>query len=156
MDCQCDVCCGACTKKPGWFLPGQAEKAAELLGLSLKEFFHKYLGIDYFIQKDGKFLYVLAPAIVTMEPGQEYPFSPFGQCVFYENNMCKIHAAKPIECAKWDHSVDDKELLEFKNVVIVGEWEKHQDQIEELLGRKPQQLDVGWGEVLGLFADGFR
>jgi len=41
--CDCRTCQDACTRKPGWFLPGEAEIAAESLGMTLPEFFAKYL-----------------------------------------------------------------------------------------------------------------
>ena len=29
VECTCDICKQACKHKPGWFLPKEAEKAAE-------------------------------------------------------------------------------------------------------------------------------
>lgn len=37
--CQCVRCVNACRYRPGWFLPGEAEKAAELKGVPLADFF---------------------------------------------------------------------------------------------------------------------
>lgn len=45
-DCQCEMCVKACELQPGWFAPGQAEKAAELLGIPFEEFKNN-LAIDH-------------------------------------------------------------------------------------------------------------
>lgn len=46
-DCRCNVCKQACEFKPGWFLPGEAEKAADYFDLDFWEFFNAFLGVDF-------------------------------------------------------------------------------------------------------------
>lgn len=101
-DCTCEECIGACMSSPGWFKPGEAEKAAEYMGMSILEFFREYLIVDYWVS---------SPDILTLAPVKEnsperggrlasfeYAFGP-GRCVFLdENSRCRIHAAKPWEC----------------------------------------------------------
>ena len=135
-ECQCDRCQSACTHRPDWFLPDEAEKAADHLGLSLPDFFERYLGVDWW---DGGFTpgsetFLLAPATVEMAPGQEYPADPRGQCVFFENGRCGIHAVKPFECSALIHG--DPNVLKHHREVAEA-WKPHQAQVEELLGHAP-------------------
>lgn len=53
VECSCDKCKGCCEGSPGWFLPGEAEKAAALLGIPYGEF-RKSLIVDYWITSDGE------------------------------------------------------------------------------------------------------
>lgn len=143
----CPDCIAACRRKPGWFRPGEAERAAELLGVSLEELFATKLGIDWW-EADGTFpmTYVLAPAVTTMEPGGEYPSNPKGTCVFLEHGRCAIHAAKPHECASWwcgqrpaDHRDERRST--------VREWGEHQDFVTKLLGEEPMANFSGYGPM---------
>ena len=128
-------------------MPGEAEKAAQWLGVSLREFFDTYLGVDWW---DGEPpVFVLAPAIVSMEPGSEYPADPRGRCVFYENGLCKIHPVKPYECAFYHHS-DSDEVIQERHRRVAEAWKEHQEQIKNLLGREPEALE--WDMFSALFA----
>ena len=50
--------------KPGWFAPGEAERAAKLFGLTFKQFFNKYLTVDYYEgYNNNNDIFVLSPAI---------------------------------------------------------------------------------------------
>lgn len=135
MECSCETCQRACRKKPGWFLPGEAEKAAVLKDMSLKEFFDKYLMVDFWLGKraDGH-IFVLSPATKEGTPGEEFPFDPKGECIFYKAGKCEIHAVKPYECAWYDHTKEKDDT--HKNVAEA--WKDHQGQIKELLGREPE------------------
>lgn len=104
-DCTCRRCVNACKQQPGWFAPGEAEKAAELLGIPFEEF-------KKFIIKDScddqyaeNAPYIYAPRKI----GVDLPDSEFreyqqkrkqGTCVFLKEDRCSIHQAKPYECAK--------------------------------------------------------
>jgi hypothetical protein len=90
----CATCQGYCEHKPGWFLPGEAERAAELLGMSLPDFSGQYLTADRWHAG----ILVLSPAIAGQESGTESPGSPRGTCIFYREGRCSIHTAKPFEC----------------------------------------------------------
>jgi len=105
--CACRACRACCHRTPGWFAPGEAEKAAELLGVSFEEFKHRYLIVNYWDSPSGD-TFVLAPkkldetgtpigadcAVASLGYNLRY-----GRCVFLdENELCSIHAAKPMEC----------------------------------------------------------
>ena len=49
--CTCEVCQSACATKPGHFMPGEAEEAAALVGLTLKEFFDLHLAVDWWVSR---------------------------------------------------------------------------------------------------------
>ncbi len=146
FECSCARCQRACQKKPGWFRPGEIEKTAELLGISTKELFDKYLAIDHYMTKERPtFTYALSPATKHMKPGMEFDYVPAGECVFYQGGKCQIHGAKPYECAITDHSPNPDKKLHLR---MVEEWDAEgpKKQIEELLGRPPHK-DFGVGGV---------
>jgi len=136
FECQCQSCKSACTHNPGWFLPNEAEKAADYLGMSLQEFFNRYLGVNWWV--DDPDIFVLAPALVGEETGAEYPGDPRGTCVFFnQDGLCDIHIVKPYECAELNcnkkKDTDPHEMARTK-------WKDHQGQIIELLGREPEAV----------------
>jgi len=140
-ECACATCQSACENTPGWFRPGEAEKAAKLLGLSMKTFFRRYLGVNWYNAEDGP-VFVLAPALVGEKPGKEYPANPKGTCVFFtKDRRCRIHAAKPFGCSHGSIcQTGMKESWRDEQVnQTVPLWAKHQDQIVKLLGREPEE-----------------
>lgn len=98
-----------CRSNPGWFAPGEVEKAAELLDMSPDAFFKKYLVID-FTELDGQRVEVFAPVKLGRD-GE--PLIPAGTrtkriyqmlrspCVFFDGSGCKIYGARPIECRSY-------------------------------------------------------
>lgn len=132
IECSCGICVSACHKKPGWFLPEEIKPAADFLGLTEKEFFDKYLAVDYYMQDD--MIYVLSPAVVGQETGKEFPLDPLGRCVFLKDDKCSIHAVKPHECRSYDHRNENNKELHLK---VAEEWIPHKNRIKELLGRDP-------------------
>lgn len=106
-DCACRECVGACRRTPGWFAPGEAEKAAALLGMAFAEFTRKYLIRDYWSTRRDS-IEVLAPVKLgpdghpLQEPGSVATFGyafERGRCAFLgDDDRCGIHAAKPREC----------------------------------------------------------
>lgn len=137
MECSCDKCVGACRKKPGWFVPEEIKPAADFLGLTEKEFFDKYLSVDYFTDPDG-FLYVLSPATDKSEPGKEFPLEPSGRCIFLtDDEKCSIHSVKPFECKYFDHRKLDAPPDVNEHRAVAEAWTAHKDKIAELLGREP-------------------
>lgn len=98
--CTCDKCVGACNNSPGWFLPGEAEKSAKLLGMAFGEFKKKYL-IQEFWCGDPE-IDVLAPRKKSQRAG--FRRATWGSawlpspCVFLKRKRCMIHEAKPHEC----------------------------------------------------------
>ena len=144
----CSYCRDGCDHKPGWFLPGEAEKAAELMGMSLADFFRQYLAVDWWTGDPNIFL--LSPAIVGEESGSEFPGNPRGTCVFYKDERCQIHAAKPFECRdRWCGSRAAPRAVTHEDVAMA--WTGHQDVIAELLGREPEAEEYYGGGLSGLF-----
>jgi len=97
--CTCDKCVKSCRNTPGWFAPGEAEKTAKLLGMSFEEFRKQYLIIEYWV--GGSYMY--SPRKVGIDEDREVAsFASYlypAPCVFLdENDRCKIHKAKPMEC----------------------------------------------------------
>lgn len=134
-DCTCKVCVEACTFKPGYFAPGEAERAATLLGLTLQEFFDQYLGVDWY-DKDET-IFVLSPALAYMGGGGMFPPDPRGRCIFLdEHNRCKIHAAKPWECRRYHHGLSS-EHVDAHHEAVASMWKGHEQQLTDLLGRAP-------------------
>lgn len=121
-------------------LPGEAEKIAEYLGITLKELFIKYLAIDYYLScKDGN-KYLLSPAVKSMIPGNMVPANPMGECIFFdkESSKCKIHPVAPYECKKFIHGTQRTEIEE-RHKWVAEQWnnEKNYDQLVELYEKEP-------------------
>lgn len=134
-DCSCPTCCHACTQKPGWFLPGEAEKVAEFLGISLRELFDTKLGADWWGRYSGDIL-VLAPAVTRWTPGVLYDEDPKGQCVFYdpESQRCTIHPVKPFECRTNRHDTPQAEMkATHKSVAFAWDTPALQQQVISLI-----------------------
>jgi Fe-S-cluster containining protein len=145
--CECITCSGACTHKPGWFMPGEVAEAAKFLGMEPQAFFDKYLAVDFF---EGGYedevpdtVFVLAPALVGEEGGM-YPYEPRGTCVFYKDGKCGIHAVKPFECRKYIHS-DHRQVAILRHQDVAVAWQSHQDEVKALF----QHPYVPEGEMEG-------
>jgi Fe-S-cluster containining protein len=145
--CTCVACRNACKHKPGWFLPGEAERAAELLGISLEVFFRDFLAVDRYKTED-EWIHALSPAIGGEPAGREMPFYPVGTCVFLdpETERCKIHAAKPFECrvALLCAPIAKEDAHEK---AALG-WRDHQEQIASLLGREPASIEPKMADLI--------
>lgn len=152
MECQCETCKTACRRRAGWFAPGEVAKAAAGMGLPAQDFFNKYVAVDYYIAEDEGGLmnpiFVLAPALGDIHPGQEYPFDCIGKCTFYQNELCLIHADKPNECRFYDHTVSNETASENRKKIVQA-WKENQHEIEQYLGRKPEVPPPNLLEVLG-------
>ena len=137
----------ACEHKPGWFKFGEPEKAAALLSLNLEDFFKKYISVDWWEASPDVFL--LAPATSRSEPGSEYPGNPTGRCIFLENGLCKIHAAKPYECLMELHGDPPKETQAHKaDAMKTWDNEAAQQQVEQLLGHEPISSEYSMFDAL--------
>lgn len=133
----CEVCQSACRFKPGWLLPGDAERIADHVGLSLAELFETKLAVDWWEDWEDKGdVFLLAPALVDEDAGTEYPADPKGTCTFYAEGRCAIHEVKPFECR--EYVCDDSDgRVQGRHRAIVETWVENQAQIEALLGRRP-------------------
>lgn len=150
----CAECQRACDRKPGWFAPGEAERAAEAQGLSLKEFFDNFLAVDYIIGDEEGWdhdVFVLSPAVVGADTGDMFPADPAGTCVFFTNGRCDIHTVKPKECR--EYVCNDESSTPVRDHVRVGQmWDtpEHQQQIRDLLGEEPVAQRWHGGGLFGL------
>ena len=145
FSCDCEHCQNACKTKPGWFLPGEAEKAAKLLGMEMQEFFDKYLGVDWWVDYPED-IYVLAPQVTRGEAGYMYSGNPSGQCMLYQDGKCLIHDEKPYECAVLDHTQAD---ISKRHQWVAEQWKEHQEYLAELLGQTPYSEESGLGFSMG-------
>lgn len=150
----CSYCREGCTIKPGWFLPGEAEAAASLMGLTLPEFFARFLAVDWWVAdyRIGRDTFVLSPAVRGNDAGTEFPGDPRGTCVFYRDERCQIHEAKPHECReRWCGERTPGTTHED----VARAWSEYQGQIAELLGREPMAEAFGDDGILGMFGSVF-
>ena len=135
-DCKCTWCLDACRHKPGWFAPGEAELAAQLLGLKFEDFFAKYLAVDWWVESPVD-IYVLAPALVGQRAGHMYPAVPTGTCVLLTpEGLCSIHDHKPRECREAMHT-DTPAEVRARHRRMYELWVDHQPQVRALLDREP-------------------
>lgn len=137
--CSCASCQNACRHKPGWFAPGEAEAAATLLGVTLKELFRTRLMVDWLCSAGPEFsdVFLLSPAITPGQPGEEFGSEPRGRCTFLTGEgLCEIHAAKPLECRLYSCQVAGAEYHE--PVGMTWNMPEHQQQVRDLLGREPE------------------
>jgi Fe-S-cluster containining protein len=132
---------------PGYFRPGEAERAAELVGVPLAELFRTRLAVDYLVPSErdsiADLTFVLSPAREGSEPGAEVAADPRGRCTFLTaNERCEIHAAKPAECRAAMHG-DSHEEAHARHIGIGLEWgaAAPRAQIASLLGREPREPD---------------
>ena len=98
-----------CRSSPGWFGPGEAERAARLVGLEPDAFVRRYLVIDG-IEVEGRRVEVFAP--VKLDRFGEPALPPAsrvdelyrtlrGVCIFFEGDGCGIYEARPVECRSY-------------------------------------------------------
>ena len=150
ISCDCQQCKNACTNKPGWFKPGEAEKVADFLGISLKQLFDSYLAVD-FIRNNDQVIFLLSPNVTTNKPGQVWPFYPAGQCVFFKNGKCTIHPVAPYECQAYHHTEKFVEIQK-RHLNMPTYWQDHQDQITQLLGHPPMHEEPTMNDMLDIIA----
>lgn len=135
--CNCGVCVGACMIQPGIFAPGEAKKAAKLLGVSEAQFIKDYIVIDYWEPDDStqwKRVEFLAPrktgdAEKHIHDGKAdwtYGFIR-GECVFLKERRCTIHEAKPAEC-RISNPCDPN--WKNRKPEIVAKWIEAKDEVE--------------------------
>jgi len=85
-DCTCAKCQECCTREAGWFLPEEIPLAAKMLELTEESFIAKYCQ-QHNLNGKG----------IALSPKSKENSTI---CIFFENGLCKIHAAKPYECRK--------------------------------------------------------
>ena len=146
VECGCGVCQSYCERIPGWFKPGELEKAAELKHMTPAEFFKEFVTVDYCV---GDTVFALRPRTVAEVGGEVSSFNPYrNRCVFFtDDGKCEIHTAKPYECATSGCQVD-----------LPSDWHKQtanswcgSTQVAELLGYEPKVPKATLSDALGLF-----
>ena len=82
----CKQCGNCCRFSSGYVLEQEIKQIANLLNLNEEEFKEKYLKETILFNK---------PVYrIKTKPSSK----PFSECIFLENNLCKIHKAKPLFC----------------------------------------------------------
>jgi Fe-S-cluster containining protein len=152
VGCKCTSCKDACSQKPGWFLPEEAELLAGHLGVSFEEVFKTKLAVDWW-EGDSSFednVFVLSPNVVGGDPGEEFDADPRGTCVFFVNGECSIHEVKPFECRSLMHT-DSSEEVAARHLSTAHAWDnpEAQDQIKKLMGREPVALEYQGSSTFG-------
>lgn len=143
-ECDCTECQSYCRHLPGWFLPHEIDAAAALLDMTPAQFFREHLTVDCWI---GDSVFTLRPR-TTAEPGGDVsPFDPRGQCSFFKKGKCRIHAAKPHECASAKHDV--KWPADFHKATADA-WRPRQQRITDLLGREPEEPEGSLTDLFGM------
>jgi len=86
-------------------LPDEVRAAADYLGLTLQQFFVRYLVVDWW-KEDAVEIPLLSPGKPD-EHGQiasvEFTHT-FAECIFLKEGRCSIHPVKPHECKAAHHS----------------------------------------------------
>ena len=106
--CDCHECQALCRHEPGWFLPGEVERSAAHLHITVDEFCRQFceeLNIDQTV--------VLAPKFVSKQRA----------CIFYEEGLCRIHEVKPHECRKV-FGCEPKRRHKRVRELILRQWQK--------------------------------
>jgi Fe-S-cluster containining protein len=120
-------------------MPGEVEKVAAYLGISIEDLFRNDLCVDWYESNEDMF--VLSPSPDHGSPGTEYPSEPHGMCDFLRGDgTCRIYPVRPYECRE---SIHDEEIedIEKRHKEIAEAWIPHIKQIEGLLGRSPCATD---------------
>lgn len=140
--CTCDKCVSLCSVAPGMFKPGEAERVAEFLGLTLDGLFITQLAVRETAYAPG--VLALTPATIGSERG-DLMVETWGTCVFLtREGRCSIHDVKPFECREaWcgdgPIAVDD---AAYRKVVDAWRPREHQRQLQGLI-RRAQKAKAG-------------
>lgn len=149
-----------CRNNPGWFGPGEAEKAAESLGMSMEQFVREFLVIDSLELEAGKKVEVFAPAKLeedgswvsppNTKADAAYKFKP-GRCIFFDGPGCRIYQARPIECRHYSCIHRPEQNLSRREIAQMwyNAWvEAHGETsaAEEEPAASSRQLGPSWPE----------
>jgi len=113
-----------CRSSPGWFGPGEVEKAAELKDMKPDAFVRKYLVIDQY-ELDGEPVHVFAPVKLDRRNRPAIPPASMvddlyrtlrGTCIFFKSNGCSIYAARPAECAAYVCTNEPEDNLSHETI----------------------------------------
>ena len=126
--CDCPDCRQACQNSPGWFLPGQIEPLARVLGRSPQELFRACLALGTTQMPTGKRMLGVMPHKLRdfKKPGQIWALNELadpGRCIFYEHGKCAIYDVRPYECSRMHHSHTARQTHELRHF-IVRQWNR--------------------------------
>lgn len=129
-----------CRRSPGWFAPGEAERAAAFVGLTMGELVNRYLILDHHETTIGRieaFAPVrLAPDGEPVEPpgGRVTAFYHLGEgpCVLFDGQGCSIYPARPLECRLYDctHLPEDNPRRIDIALLWLGAWKASELGVE--------------------------
>jgi Fe-S-cluster containining protein len=109
-------CCGrgrCCENAPGWFAPGEMEKAAEWMGVPPEQFFAKYIVLQAVRLPNEPGNPMVEAFVPTKVDAKGEPLEGAGRrssrvyqymngpCVFYKDRLCAIHPVRPLECRRY-------------------------------------------------------
>ena len=122
-----------CKHSPGAFGPGEVEQAAALLGLEPDAFVRQYAIVVELPLPEGadpgRAVHAFAPVKLDRRrrplhrPGtltDRLYHQLRGPCIFYEGEGCRIYAARPIECRRYDCTQPD--ALNLSHQELAGMW----------------------------------
>ncbi len=125
-----------CKSSPGWFGPGEIDKAAALLEMTPDDFVRKYAVVDS-ATLDGEEVHAFAPVKLDQfgepmaTPGSRVDgtYRYFrGQCIFYTGEGCGIYGARPVECRAYVCTNLPEENLSHREIARMWKegrvWEK--------------------------------
>ncbi len=125
-----------CQSSPGWFAPGEAERAAALLGREMGDFVNEFLVLDFHETTVGRI-----EGFVPVKLGRDgEPMEPTGArvsgvyrmwdgpCVFFDGEGCGIYGARPLECRLYDctHLPEDNPSKLDVALLWLGAWKAQQ------------------------------
>jgi len=119
-----------CRTSPGWFGPGEVEKAALLKGMEPDAFVRQYLVVDH-MMVDGELVHTFAPVKLDRLGKPAYALASVvdelyrtlrGTCVFFTGDGCGIYQARPMECAAYVCTEDPEKHLSHETIARL--WKK--------------------------------
>ena len=106
-----------CQSSPGWFAPGEVERAAAVRGEEVDAFVRAHLIVDG-LELDGVWVHVFAPVktgrggepvVPTARPVDDLYRAFRGTCTFFDGEGCGIYEARPYECAGYVCTIEPED-----------------------------------------------
>lgn len=140
VQCNCEKCRVLCHGHPGRFDPGQVAAAAKHMNLSVREFFNKFLTVDFWTaeSRHDQDVRYLSPAWMDDHKGGEASwgdaFKP-GSCALLGPDGCSLPLhLRPRECAIASGCSKSRE--HFNVVKFAKSWDTDEAkrELEEVSG----------------------
>lgn len=117
-----------CRSAPGWFAPGEVEKAAAHLEMKADDFVRQYLVIDGIDVEGHGWVDVFVP--VRLNKMGEPALPPLhrvdniyryfdGPCIFYQNQNCRLHPHHPLECRRYFCGQPEEKNISHKEIALL-------------------------------------